>query len=196
MKIDLNLQEGQSGDWKLSKFSVSENEARLFNIHCAINGYPQRGIQAGEYWKLTRGGTIVMSNTPAEILDHIKFIQEAQGKVLIAGLGLGMVLQEVLKKDSVIKVTVVEISKDVINLVAKSYQDPRLEIINEDIFNFKPTEHYDFGWYDIWDDISGDEYEEMKKITRKLSRFVSKSDCWCKNESKKRAKHEAYSRLF
>ena len=87
MKIELNLQEGQSGDWKLSKFSVSENEARLFNIRCAMNGCPQRGIQAGEYWRLSRGGTTVMSNTPAEIRDHMKFIQEAQGNVLIAGLG-------------------------------------------------------------------------------------------------------------
>ena len=190
MKIDLNVQEGQSGDWKLSKFSVTEKDAKLFNLRCAINGYPQRGIQAGEYWKLTRGGTIVMSNTPAEIRDHIKFIQEAQGKVLIAGLGLGMVLQEVLKKNTVTKVTVVELSQDVINLVGKSYQDSRLEIVNEDIFKFKPSEHYDYAWFDIWDDISGDEYEEMKKITRKLSRFVSKSDCWCKNESKKRAKYD------
>lgn len=196
MKIDLNLQEGTSGVWELKKFSITREEARNHALRCAFNGYPERAVQEGEYYKLTRNGYTIMSNTPAEVNDHIKFIRAAKGKVLIAGLGLGMVLQEVLKKDSVTKVTVVEISKDVINLVAKSYQDPRLEIINEDIFNFKPTEHYDFGWYDIWDDISGDEYEEMKKLTRKLSRYVSKSDCWCKNESKKRAKYEAYSRLF
>ena len=187
MKIELNLQEGQSGDWKLSKFSVSEDEARLFNIRCLMNGYPQRRIQVGEYWKLTRGGTIVMSNTPAEIRDHIKFIQEAQGKVLIAGLGLGMVLQEVLKKDTVTKVTVVELSQDVINLVGKSYQDPRLEIVNEDIFKFKPFEHYDYAWFDIWDDISGDEYVQMKKLSLKFRRYVSHSDCWCKKGSRKRA---------
>ena len=187
MKIDLNLQEGKSGVWELKKFSVTKEEARFHALRCAINGYSERAVAEGEYWKLTRNGYIVMSNTPAEVYDHINFIRAAKGKVLIAGLGLGMVLQEVLKKDSVTKVTVVEISEDVINLVAKSYQDPRLEIVNEDIFNFKPTEHYDFGWYDIWDDISGDEYEEMKKITRKLSRFVSKSDCWCKKESKIRS---------
>ena len=196
MKIDLNLQEGKSGVWELRKFSVTKEEARNHALRCAINGYPERAVQEGEYYKLTRNGCTVMSNTPAEVNDHTNFIRAAEGKVLIAGLGLGMVLQEVLKKDSVTKVTVVEISKDVINLVANSYQDPRLEIINEDIFNFKPTEHYDFGWYDIWDDISGDEYEEMKKLTRKLSHYISNSDCWCKNESRKRAKHEAYSRLF
>ena len=187
MKIDLNLQEGKSGVWELKKFSITREEARNHALRCAINGYPERAVAEGEYWKLTRNGYIVMSNTPAEVHDHINFIRAAKGKVLIAGLGLGMVLQEVLKKDSVTKVTVVEISKDVINLVAKSYQDTRLEIVNEDIFNFKPTEHYDFGWYDIWDDISGDEYEEMKKITRKLSHFISKSDCWCKKESKIRS---------
>ena len=185
MKIELNLQEGQSGNWKLSKFSVTEEDAKLFNLRCAINGYPQRGIQAGEYWKLTRGGTIVMSNTPAEIRDHIKFIQEAQGKVLIAGLGLGMVLQEVLKKNTVTKVTVVELSQDVINLVGKSYQDPRLEIVNEDIFKFKPLEHYDYAWFDIWDNISGDEYGQMKELSLKFRRYVSHSDCWCKKESRK-----------
>ena len=62
-------------------------------------------------------GKLIMSNTPAEVNDHYKFIQKAQGKVLIGGLGLGMVLKCLLDKKDVMKVVVVEQSPDVIKLL-------------------------------------------------------------------------------
>ncbi len=58
----------------------------------------RRYIEPGVYYKLTYKGEVIMSNTPAEVNDHLPFIKKANGKVLIAGLGLGMVITELLKK--------------------------------------------------------------------------------------------------
>lgn len=183
--IELNLTSGESGEWKLKQFTVTPQGAKLHNSREIINGR-NRFIYAGEYWGLYRNGKVIMSNTPSEIDDHLKFIRKASGKVLVGGLGIGMVLKCLLDKESVTKVTVVEKSPDVIRLVASSYtDDPRVEIVNADIFEYKPTHRYDCAWFDIWDDISGEEYPEMKKLHRRYAHYVDWSDSWLRNASRK-----------
>lgn len=183
--IELNLKSGESGEWKLKRFTVTPQGAKIHNLREIFNGR-NRFICAGEFWGLFHRGHIIMSNTPSEIDDHRKFIDNASGKVLIGGLGLGMVVKYLLQKSSITKVTVVEKSLDVIKLVAPSYvSDPRVEIINADIFEFKPTEKYDCAWFDIWGDISGSEYPEMKRLHRKYCRCVGWSDSWLRKESRK-----------
>lgn len=91
-KVELNLQSGISGDWKVARYTVTPQGAKMHNLHEMFNGR-NRFINAGEYWGLFRDGQIIMSNTPAEINDHYPFIKKAHGKVLIGGLGLGMVLK-------------------------------------------------------------------------------------------------------
>lgn len=147
-KIELNLKEGESGDWKVSTFSISAEQARNFNLRCIMNRN-RRYIEPGVYYKLTYKGEVIMSNTPAEVNDHLPFIKRANGKVLIAGLGLGMVITELLKKTDVTKIVVVEKSTDVISLVSPFYMDERVQIVNADIFEYKPTGHFDFAWFDI-----------------------------------------------
>lgn len=184
-KVELNLKSGESGDWKVKRFTVTPRGAKMHNLSEIFNGR-SRFVLVGEYWGLFRNGKVIMSNTPSEIDDHWKFIRKASGKVLVGGLGLGMVLKCLLDKNDVTKVTVIEKSPDVINLVASAYiADPRVEIINADIFDYKPTEHYDCAWFDIWDDISGEEYPEMKKLHRKYGRHVGWSDSWLRNQSRK-----------
>lgn len=181
----MNLQTGVSGDWELKKFTITPEGEKMHNLRELINSRT-RFIEAGEYYGLYCDGKLIMSNTPAEVNDHYKFIQKAQGKVLIGGLGLGMVLKCLLDKKDVMKVVVVEQSPDVIKLVASSYtNDPRVEIVNESIFEYKPNEHFDCAWFDIWDDISGDEYPEMKKLHRRFGRHVGWSDSWCRNQSRR-----------
>lgn len=187
MEIDLELKEGTCGDWKLSKFSVSPREAQLHLVRCLIKGCLDRKIEVGTYWKLSHNGEVIMTNTPAEVKDHIQFIRKARGKVLVAGLGLGMVLHELLRNPNITKVTVVEISKEVIELTGKFYVDPRLEIINDDIFKFIPSCKYDYGWYDIWNYISSDNCSEMDVLKSRLSTYVKKQSCWCWKECQKLA---------
>lgn len=188
MKIDLNLKEGQKGDWKLSQFTVTEAEAAMYCFLYTFNNYPERIITAGTYWRLTKSGYLCMTNAPVEIRNHTQFINKASGNVLIAGLGLGMVVRALLDKGTCEHITVVELSQDVIDLVGPSYNDPRVEIVCCDIFKFKPKMHYDYAWFDIWPDISGDNFPQMKKLHRKFAVHVSNRDSWCYKECRKRHK--------
>lgn len=197
-KVELNLKSGKSGAWELKRFTVTPQGAKMHNLHEIFNGR-NRYINSGEYWGLFRDGQVIMSNTPAEINDHIEFIRKASGKVLVGGLGLGMVLKCLLDKESVTKVTVVEKSLDVISLVASAYiNDHRVEIVNADIFEYIPNGRYDCAWFDIWDDISGEEYPEMKRLHRRYGRYVDWSDSWLRKQSRKlyredNAEHKKYS---
>jgi len=188
MNIHLNLEEGSSGDWKLEKFSISEQQASIFNMRELFNS--RRFINPGNYWKLVYKGETVMSNTSAEIKDHANFINMAKGKILIAGLGLGMVAKALLDKDCVSHITIVEKSSDVIKLVAPFYQDKRISIINQDIFNFNPKEVYDFAWFDIWTYIMSDNYKDMIMLNRKFGRFAKVKEHWCYNQCKRLYKHD------
>lgn len=190
MNINLNIKEGEKGNWKLSKFTVTEAEANMHRLRCLINNYPERAISAGTYWRLTEGGCLYMTNTPAEIRDHVPFINKACGNVLIAGLGLGMVVQALLDQGNCEHITVVELSQDVIDLVGPSYNNSRVEIVCCDIFKFKPQMHYDYAWFDIWPDICGNNFPQMKKLHRKFATHVSNRDSWCYKECRQRYKRD------
>ena len=197
MLIDINIPDGESGDWKVENFEVKEKDAEHFNMSLMFQGHGARQIRAGNYVRLVRGGTVVMSNTPAEISDHVHFIRKAKGNVLINGLGIGMCLKAVLEKEEVTGVTVIEKSADVIGLVAPHYQDDRLEIINADAYEYKPPKgvRYDCVWHDIWDFICADNLEEMGKLHRKYGRRCDWQDSWCKWEclqQRREEKHYAY----
>lgn len=186
MKIDLDLCEGSCGEWSLEKFNVSELDAKSFNLRECV--HRRRFISSGIYWKLVHRGETIMSNTPAEISDHQDFIMKANGNILVAGLGLGMVVKALLKKDNVLHITVVEKSSDVIKLVAPFYQDNRVSIINNDIFDYKPACKFDFAWFDIWTYISEDNYKEMVKLNRQFGRYVKMKEHWCYNQCRAMAK--------
>lgn len=187
---DLRVEPGSKGNWKIEEFVVSEDDARFFNLRDAIKGQG-RGIEPGTYVRLLRTNsswaTTVMSNTPAEIADHEEFIWNAKGHVLVAGLGLGVVLQMLLEKTDVKKITVVEISEDLIDLVGPYFNDERIEIIQADIFEYQPPRGIRYGavWFDIWDHICSDNLKEIYKLERKYRRRSDWVGSWCKEECKR-----------
>jgi hypothetical protein len=186
MKLDINnIPDGQSGNWRIETFEIPENSIEniraMFKPGC-------RMIKPGFYKRIMRNGSVVMSNTPAEISDYRHFVWKAKGSVLINGLGLGCVLADVLKKESVEKVTVIEISSDVINLVAPFFKtDSRVSIIQADAFTWKPLkgERYNAVWHDIWDNICADNLDEMAKLHRKYGKRCDYQDSWCKELCKR-----------
>jgi hypothetical protein len=180
MKIEIDVPDGVCGEYTVESFEVSRIEADLYNIRSR-----DRGIFPGTYKRLKRGGYLLMSNTPVEISDHIKFIHKATGDVLINGLGLGMALKAILDKPSVTSVTVVEISKEVISLVGPTYiKDPRVSIINDSAFDYKPPKgtRYQAVWHDIWDDICSTNLVEMERLHRKYGRRTDWQGSWCRLE--------------
>lgn len=164
------------GDWRIETFEIPENFAKMRNFFIKN---PLMKLEGGIYKKLVnKNYGIVMSNTPMEQRTHIEPINKAQGNVLVAGLGLGMYLQNIKDKEEVISITVVEKSKEVIELVAKYFKDcQKIRIVNEDIFNYTPDIKFDFAFLDIWSDISEDNLVEFD-ILREKFKDIQEIICW------------------
>jgi len=183
-RVTRELPEGQSGIWKVQKYTVTEKDEKFQRLRCAINPHrEQRFVPAGEYTQLVKGGTIIMSDTPDEIYDQYPLLYAAHGNVLINGLGLGCTIKMCMSKPEVTHVTVVEIDPDVIRLTGdfwkQKYKD-RLTIINADAFDYKPAKGSYFGavWHDIWDNICGDNLPEMSKLHRRYGRMSTWQGSW------------------
>jgi spermidine synthase len=173
----VQVPEGKSGHWSVSKFTVTKESRMHFLM--GIDG--MRAPDLGRYTRLTHKlrGTI-MSDTSAEMRDHYHAVGMATGSVLIMGLGLGMYLAAVLRKKHVTDVTVIEHSKDVLKLVAPTYKDKRLTIIHANAFEWRPPagKRYNCVWHDIWDSICIDNNEQMKVLSRRYGRLTDWQGCW------------------
>ena len=176
----VTVPEGTIGPWSVQRFEVTESEAKIGTLRSAFNG--RGAITPGIYTQLRhqRRG-LIMSDTPDEMRDHYPAVRHARDHVLINGLGLGMVLATILKKSDVARVTVIEISDDLIQLVGPHYMgDPRVEIVHADAFEYQPPRGARYGavWHDIWDDLCGDNLEPMTRLKRKYGRRADWQGCW------------------
>jgi hypothetical protein len=189
MKVD--LPEGSAGPWSIRKFEVDQTGAELFNMRQIIHGMSHRMVKPGVYTKLvhTERG-IVMSDTPAELQDHLQplheFMRPTTRRVLIAGLGLGCVLRGALTQAHIEQIDVVEIDPEVIALVQPHYVDPRLTIHQADIFTWKiPKDAYwDVVWLDVWDVISSDNLADMGRLGRRFARKCGWKGYWSRDDAK------------
>jgi hypothetical protein len=176
----VTVPEGKRGDWAIERFEITKHDAMMGAISAMQHG---RGvISPGIYTRLRHAKRgIVMSDTPDEMRDHYEIVVRAKGHVLLNGLGIGMVLAAVLKRDDVCRVTVIEKDPDVIALAGPHYAaDKRVSIICADAFGWQPPkgERYDAAWHDIWDDLCGDNLPEMTRLKRKYGRRVDWQGCW------------------
>lgn len=180
----VEVPEGVSGDWKVSRFTVSAKASAFDSIRAL--GHGGRYTPEGTYTRLTRNGSVIMSDTPNERRDHYEPVDRATGNILINGLGLGMVLNACLLKPEVTHATVIELSQDVIDLVGPYYINKfganRLTIIQASAYDFQPPKGvvYDMVWHDIWDDICTDNLSEMTRLHRKYGRRCKWQGSWGK----------------
>lgn len=200
MQIEVVVPDGVSGPWKVETFTISKQESESSLLRSLLTGTPGVYVQAGTYKRLMCSDEVVMSNTLMEINTNKDFINRATGRVLINGLGLGMVLSEILKKDSVESVTVIERFQDVINLTAPSFaHDPRVKIIHCCAFEYTPEdgEVFDVAWHDIWTYISPSNLDEMWKLEDKLRPYVKGyQESWAKSECMRMARVERAARII
>lgn len=99
------LKDERINDWKIETFEIPEYYARLRNFF--EKNYLMH-LEPGKFKKLTYKGNIIMSNTAMEQKTHIEAINKAKGNVLVAGLGLGMYLQNIKDKKEVTNIIVIE----------------------------------------------------------------------------------------
>lgn len=182
MEIKIDVPDGKSGNWSVESFTVSKEDEKFEQLRAAISSSSRgRYTPAGTYKALKCNNKTIMSNTPDEIRDFRYFIHKATGKVLVNGLGLGVILKALVDKPDIEHVTVIEISQDVINLVGPTFKDnPKVTIIHADAFTYKPPKgvRYNAVWNDIWDDICIDNLESMSKLHRKYGKKTDFQDSW------------------
>lgn len=177
------LPEGKTDNASLEYFTISDSEARMAVMKATYGrDYLGRHIYAGDFVRLIINNQLMFTDTGGERYSNYEIVQNSHGKVLIAGLGLGMVLAAIVPKPEVKKVVVIEISQDVINLVEPHIRNylgkfsPKLEIVCSDIYDYVPTEKFNTIFFDIWGDYSGDTYEDTKKLHRKFSKYLNRTD--------------------
>jgi hypothetical protein len=195
-KVQDKFTDSQVGTWRLRHFRIEPGELTVERIVHLEQG---RDIGEGDFVALQflaprseEDATLVwhpmMSDSRAEIWEHYVPIDQmhwAQTKrVLIHGLGLGMVLNAALMQPHVEHVDVVELSEDVIKLVGPAYEsDPRVTIHHGDAFTYRfpPGTRWDIAWHDIWPTINSDNLPEMEKLHRRYGGRVGWQDSWARS---------------
>lgn len=151
------IPEGTSGDWVVERFEVPASilDPPIVDVRPAWARTPP-----GWYTRLRRGHEVFMTDLHDEWWTQRVAIEESRrrgGLILITGLGLGLVVDEILRDSSghVRQITVVEQSSDVIQLVGPHLHaryPGQLQIVCADAFTWTPPAgtRYSVVWHDIW----------------------------------------------
>lgn len=160
MKVE--VPEGEHLGMMVYRFTVDPgNRRNLF--HVVTTG---RGTEPGEYTALAEraaelpdGKLVWMSDVDAERTDHLPALLAMQRlrarRVLVNGLGLGMVIKAALTLPDTERVDVVEIDPRVTALTGPTYTaDPRVRLIRADALTqcvcWPQAARWDVAWHDIW----------------------------------------------
>jgi hypothetical protein len=157
---------------------------------------------------------LVMSDLPAEIAGCLPFLDRVQAEntahILISGLGLGIVPAWLLRNCPVIRVDVIEIDSDVIDLVARDEAaketwaaDPRLHVHLGDALTLRlgcrqgcalhgdcvPPIWFGAAWHDIWDQPSAENLLSMRRLHRRFGTKAGWQMSWERPECEYQRRH-------
>lgn len=176
----------EKGEAKISTFEFSSKEDPLYNLRMMMNGGGGMRVEDGKYVRLSIGGELMMSDTDMEKRSNRDFVRNAHGRVLVAGLGIGLIIHNLIASmdnGEVSEVVVIEKSQDLIDLTDTFYKKlPKVKIIQGDIFEWRPAKGEKFNtiYFDIWPDINIDNLEEIKTLHNRFKNFLDRTDpnCW------------------
>jgi hypothetical protein len=175
---------GESGRVRVVRRETTIDDAVLINLN--PRNEILRGFRAypGTWTYLLLDGETWMSDTPDEINDHMPFILAAEGNVLVTGLGLGVVVQALLRKPTVRRLDVVEKNPDVVCLIAPSFEkDERFHVHVADAWSWTPppSVEYDWAWHDIWQNLDADNIPEFERIRGRYKPHARRQACWAED---------------
>jgi hypothetical protein len=167
----------EKGNIKIVQKELDQATINFARLRDAINGRSEHlDSKPFTVTQLIVGWDIMMSDTTMEMVTNSEFMRKANGKVLIAGLGLGIIVHIIQDLKAVDEIVIIEKSKDIIDMVTKEMKfNDKVKIINADIFEWQPEkgEKFDTMWFDIWPNICSDNYPEMKELNRKFGRKLN-----------------------
>lgn len=174
----------------LSTYEFKEKDNFLFNLRAMRDSGGLMAMEDGKYVRLHVNGELMMSDTRMEKNSNLDFVRNAKGKVLIAGLGIGVILKNVLDKlkdKRITEIVIIEKYQDVIDLIAPYFEKYKnIKIVCADIFDWRPEKgtKFDTIYFDIWPNICQDNLEEMAKLHQAFKGYKVKGgwmDYWMKD---------------
>lgn len=197
-----------SGPWRIE--AIEARDGDLTSWVGEAQGMPP--TPPGWYTALMHADRgLVMSDVPGEIAGALPFTDTVASwspghRVLIAGLGLGIVPAWLLANTGVSRVDVVEIDIHVIDLITRDRDqdgapnawanDPRLHIYCDDAHTWWPGRRpkrgcclhadcvlwpnstWQAAWFDVWDTVSPANLPSMHRLTRHYARRVYRMWSW------------------
>ena len=140
-------------------------------------------------YELWSGSELVMSNVGTDIFEHYFHFRRAQGNILMAGLGLLWFPRLLLERGGIESITIVENSKDVIEMCWKEV--PKVKLIEADFYEWMKKN--DLSGYDyIYIDTYTPNIETYKNIIVPTRKFLIENfpyvqaDFWYEDELKAR----------
>jgi len=161
-------------------YVMTEEKARHYSMMGDLQrDWTKRGLEAGTYCVLSEKRNSWndqrMSDTWLERYTNHDVLRKAKGRVLLAGLGIGMLPVALCQKPEVDQVVVLEIEPQVIALVEPYIRHPKLTILLADAYR-PPTigKVFDTIYLDIWKGICSDNWTQMKPLLALYRRFAAK----------------------
>ncbi|GAA4712401.1 hypothetical protein GCM10023228_17840 [Brevibacillus fulvus] len=159
----------KKGDWKIDVFLREPFQLQLVDAkRDGLKIKPRLGYFdiPVPYYRLTRNGIPWMSISASEMLTMRDAVAGVSGHVLVAGIGLGYFPFITSLKESVKKITLVEIDENIIEIFETKIlpQFPRkekIEIVHADAIQYFQEHHqqFDSHFIDIW---QGSDFESVK----------------------------------
>ncbi|AKL88260.1 hypothetical protein GMA3_83 [Gordonia phage GMA3] len=195
MKVNIPEQSADGGKTVIKKFELTEAD---IPIRARVNPNGARDYTPpGMYTGLFISDKLWMSDTLAERFDHLYFINkviaEGSERILITGLGLGMVIEGLVRLAPCVKqITVIEDDFWVFKMVGAYYADILREkgidfnFVHADAWDWFKSQSYrmpfiDAAWHDIWISQGNHlitEYAEMKDSYANLVVPGGFQMCW------------------
>lgn len=173
------LQPGSSGNVTVRISDLKSSHLIMNNLRAMRDGHPERLCCPGRFAVMVVDHQVMMSDTPMERCTNMEFYQAARGRVLVGGLGLGMVVHALNAKKEVEHITVVEINEHVIKLIAPTLPK-NIEVVHADVEQFvetarqqKPTPKWDTIFFDIWPTISTDDGPQISRLHRRSRKLLN-----------------------
>jgi hypothetical protein len=114
----------------------------------------------------------VMADSVIEIADNLPFVSKAYGKVLITGLGLGIVPHMLMEKPNVDEILIVEKTPEVVDMVAPYLPNGDITVVLSDAFTYTPRQKFDCAWHDIWTTIGDYMAGETERLFDRYGKYV------------------------
>ena len=116
-----------------------------------------------------------MWDFPQEAEMQRELAQEAEGDVLVAGYGLGLVQKYLFDNPRVTSVTSVELYQEVMDEAKNYFGIPYGDVVVCDFYTYQPAKKYDCVIGDIWPDIHERFLNDYLKFKRKSIALIKKN---------------------